>query len=79
MTLTNKSLQKRFVFAIAVFLFIGAFAFGKGVTLSGIIVDSGGQRVKKATVTLLSGGEAVKEDKSSRKGKFKLKKLDLGD
>ena len=79
MTLTNKSLQKRFVFAIAVFLFIGAFAFGKGVTLSGIIVDSGGQKVKKATVTLLSGGEAVKEDKSSRKGKFKLKKLDLGD
>ena len=79
MTLTNKSLQKRFVFAIAVFLFIGAFAFGKGVTLSGIIVDSGGQKVKKATVTLLSDGEAVKEDKSSRKGKFKLKKLDLGD
>jgi len=79
MTLTNKSLQKRFVFAIAVFLFIGSFAFGKGVTLSGIIVDSGGQKVKKATVTLLSGGEAVKEDKSSRKGKFKLKKLDLGD
>ena len=79
MTLTNKSLQKRFVFAIAVFLFIGAFAFGKGVTLSGIIVDSGGQKVKKATVTLLSGGEVVKEDKSSRRGKFKLKKLDLGD
>ena len=78
MTLT-KSLQKRFVFAIAVFLFIGAFAFGKGVTLSGIIVDSDGQTVKKATVTLLSGGEVVKEDNTSRKGKFKLKKLDLGD
>ena len=75
----SKSLQKRFVFATAVFLFIGTLAFGKGVTLSGKIINSDGDKVKKAMVTLLSGGEVVKEDKTSRKGKFKFKKLELGD
>ena len=57
----SKSLQKRFVFATAVFLFIGTLAFGKGVTLSGKIINSDGDKVKKAMVTLLSGGEVVKE------------------
>ena len=75
----SKSLQKRFVFATAVFLFIGTLAFGKGVTLSGKIINSDGDKVKKAMVTLLSDGEIVKEDKTSRKGTFKFKKLELGD
>ena len=75
----SKSLQKRFVFATSVFLFIGTLAFGKGVTLSGKIINSDGDKVKKAMVTLLSGGEVVKEDKTSRKGTFKFKKLELGD
>ena len=75
----SKSLQKRFVFATAVFLFIGTLAFGKGVTLSGKIINSDGDKVKKAMVTLLSDGEVVKEDKTSRKGTFKFKKLELGD
>ena len=74
----SKSLQKRFVFATAVFLFIGTLAFGKGVTLSGKIINSDGDKVKKAMVTLLSDGEVVKEDKTSRKGTFKFKKLELG-
>ena len=75
----SKSLQKRFVFATAVFLFIGTLAFGNGVTLSGKIINSDGDKVKKAMVTLLSDGEIVKEDKTGRKGTFKFKKLELGD
>ena len=78
MTLTQ-SLQKRVVFATAVFLLLGTFAFAKGVTLSGRIVNSDGKKVKKAMLTLLSGGEVVKEDKTGRNGKFKFKKLEKGD
>ena len=78
MTLTQ-SLQKRVVFATAVFLLLGALAFAKGVTLSGRIVNSDGKKVKKAMLTLLSGGEVVKEDKTGRNGKFKFKKLEKGD
>ena len=78
MTLT-KSLQKRFVFATAVFMLLGTFAFAKGVTLSGRIVDADGNKVKKATLTILSGGDVVKEDKTGGGGKFKIKKLDKGD
>ena len=78
MTLTQ-SLQKRVVFATAVFLLLGTLAFAKGVTLSGRIVNSDGKKVKKAMLTLLSGGEVVKEDKTGRNGKFKFKKLEKGD
>ena len=78
MTLTE-SLQKRVVFATAVFLLLGTLAFAKGVTLSGRIVNSDGKKVKKAMLTLLSGGEVVKEDKTGRNGKFKFKKLEKGD
>ena len=78
MTLTQ-SLQKRVVFATAVFLLLGTLAFAKGVTLSGKIVNSDGKKVKKAMLTLLSGGEVVKEDKTGRNGKFKFKKLEKGD
>ena len=74
-----KSLQKRFILATAVFMLLGAFVFAKGVTLSGRIVDSDGKKVKKAMLTLLSGGEVVKEDKTGGNGKFKFKKLEEGD
>ncbi len=74
-----KSLQKRFILATAVFMFLGTFVFAKGVTLSGRIVDSDGKKVKKAMLTLLSGGEVVKEDKTGGNGKFKFKKLEKGD
>ena len=78
MTLTQ-SLQKRFVFAIVIYILLGTLAFAKGVTLSGRIVNSDGKKVKKAVLTLLSGGEVVKEDKTGGNGKFKFKKLDEGD
>ena len=78
MTLTQ-SLQKRFVFAVVVYILLGTLAFAKGVTLSGRIVNSDGEKVKKAVLTLLSGGDVVKEDKTGGNGKFKFKKLDKGD
>ena len=78
MTLTQ-SLRKRFVFATVVYILMGTLAFAKGVTLSGRIVNSDGKKVKKAVLTLLSGGEVVKEDKTGGNGKFKFKKLDEGD
>ena len=78
MTLTQ-SLQKRFVFAIVVYILLGTLAFAKGVTLSGRIVNSDGKKVKKAVLTLLSDGDVVKEDKTGGNGKFKFKKLDKGD
>ena len=78
MTLTQ-SLQKRFVFAIVVYILLGTLAFAKGVTLSGRIVNSDGKKVKKAVLTLLSGGDVVKEDKTGGNGKFKFKNLDKGD
>ncbi|HIB05358.1 MAG TPA: carboxypeptidase regulatory-like domain-containing protein [Candidatus Marinimicrobia bacterium] len=74
-----KSLQKRFILATAIFMLLGTFVFAKGVTLSGRIVDSDGKKVKKAMLTLLSGGEVVKEDKTGGNGKFKFKKLEEGD
>ena len=73
------SLQKRFILATAIFMLLGTFVFAKGVTLSGRIVDSDGKKVKKAMLTLLSGGEVVKEDKTGGNGKFKFKKLEEGD
>ena len=78
MTLTQ-SLRKRFVFATVVYILIGTLAFAKGVTLSGRVVNSDGKKVKKAVLTLLSGGDVVKEDKTGGNGKFKFKKLDEGD
>ena len=61
-----QSLQKRVVFAIAVFILLGTFAFAKGATLSGKIVNSDGKKVKKALLTLLDNGKVVKEEKNRR-------------
>tara|TARA_Y100001970_G_C14112333_1_gene791580 strand:+ start:37 stop:1221 length:1185 start_codon:yes stop_codon:yes gene_type:complete len=74
----SKSLQKRVVFATALFLLLGTTVFAKS-TLSGRIVNSEGKKVKKAVLTLLSGGDVVAEDKTGGNGKFKFKKLKDGD
>ena len=79
MTLIN-SLQKRALLATVVLMLIGSSLYAKGkLTLSGRIVNSDGKKVKKAMVTLLSGGEVVDEEKTGRNGKFKFKKLEEGD
>ena len=79
MTLIN-SLQKRALLATVVLTLIGSTLSAKGkLTLSGRIVDSDGKKVKKAIVTLLSGGEVVDEEKTGGNGKFKFKKLEEGD
>ena len=74
------SLQKRLIFATIVFTLLGSSLSAKGkLTLSGRIVDSDGRKVKKAIVTLLSGGDVVSEEKTGRNGKFKFNKLEEGE
>jgi len=74
------SLQKRFVIATVVLTLLGSTLYAKGkLTISGRIIDSDGKKVKKATVTLLSGGEVVSEEKTGGNGKFKFKKLEEGE
>ena len=74
------SLQKRLILATVVFTLLGSSLSAKGkLTLSGRIVDSDGKRVKKAIVTLLSGGDVVSEEKTGGNGKFKFKKLAEGE
>ena len=69
----SRSIKKRVVFALTVFLLSGTFAFAKKAKLEGVVVDSDGGKVKKAIVQLLSDGEVVKEEKTGRKGNFKFK------
>ncbi|MAV69295.1 MAG: hypothetical protein CMG04_00570 [Candidatus Marinimicrobia bacterium] len=74
------SLQKRLIIATVVFTLLGSSLSAKGkLTLSGRIVDLDGKRVKKAIVTLLSGGDVVSEEKTGGNGKFKFKKLAEGE
>ena len=74
------SLQKRLILATVVFTLLGSSLSAKGkLTLSGRIVDSDGKKVKKAIVTLLSGGDVVSEEKTGSNGKFKFKKLAEGE
>lgn len=74
------SLQKRLIIATVVFTLLGSSLSAKGkLTLSGRIVDSDEKRVKKAIVTLLSGGDVVSEEKTGGNGKFKFKKLAEGE
>ena len=74
------SLQKRLIIATVVFTLLGSSLSAKGkLTLSGRIVDSDGKKVKKAIVTLLSGGDVVSEEKTGSNGKFKFKKLAEGE
>ena len=69
----SRSIKKRVVFALTVFLLSGTFAFAKKAKLEGVVVDSNGGKVKKAIVQLLSDGEVVKKEKTGRKGNFKFK------
>ena len=74
------SLQKRVILATVVFTLLGSSLSAKGkLTLAGRVVDSGGKKVKKAIVTLLSGGDVVSEEKTGGNGKFKFKKLSEGE
>lgn len=74
------SLQKRVILATVVFMLLGSSLSAKGkLTLAGRVVDSDGKKVKKAIVTLLSGGEVVSEEKTGGNGKFKFKKLKEGE
>ena len=74
------SLQKRVILATVVFTLLGSSLSAKGkLTLAGRVVDSDGKKVKKAIVTLLSGGDVVSEEKTGGNGKFKFKKLKEGE
>ena len=74
------SLQKRLILATVVFTLLGTSLSAKGkLTLAGRAVDSDGKKVKKAIVTLLSGGDVVSEEKTGSNGKFKFKKLKEGE
>ena len=73
------SLKKRIVYALSVFLLIGQPLFAaKKNDLSGIVVGADGEPVKKAIVSIMVDGKK-KEDKTNRKGKFKLKKIPEGE
>ena len=74
------SLQKRLILATVVFTLLGTSLSAKGkLTLAGRVVDSDGKKVKKAIVTLLSGGDVLSEEKTGGNGKFKFKKLEEGE
>ena len=74
------SLQKRLILATVVLTLLGSSLYAaKGKSsLSGKVFDSEGKKVKKATVTLLSGGVLVDEKQTKANGKFEFKKLEEG-
>tara|TARA_B110000438_G_scaffold153743_1_gene147701 strand:- start:566 stop:1732 length:1167 start_codon:yes stop_codon:yes gene_type:complete len=74
-----QSPQKRFVLAMLALMFIGTVAYGKGNTITGRVLNSDGNKVKGATLTLLSDGNLISEEETGRNGKFKFKKLEDGD
>jgi len=79
MTLLKCTL-KRFLFATIIFMLAGSILSAKGkLTLTGQVLDSGGDKVKKAELTLRKDGDVVEEDKTKGNGKFKFKKLAEGD
>ena len=74
-----QSPQKRFVLAMLALMFIGTVAYGKGNTITGRVLNSDGNKVKGATLTLLSDGNLISEEETRGNGKFKFKKLEDGD
>tara|TARA_B110000858_G_scaffold63819_1_gene74002 strand:+ start:10302 stop:11468 length:1167 start_codon:yes stop_codon:yes gene_type:complete len=74
-----QSPQKRFVLAMLALMFIGTVAYGKGNTITGRVLNSDGNKVKGATLTLLSDGNLISEKETGGNGKFKFKKLKDGD
>ena len=73
-----QSPQKRFVFAMVIFMFIGGTSYAKTYTLNGRVLDSQGDKVKGATLSLFSDGDLISEQETSGNGKFKFKKIDQG-
>ena len=74
-----QSPQKRFVFAMVIFMFIGGTSYAKTYTLNGRVPDSQGDKVKGATLSLFSDGDLISEQETSGNGKFKFKKIDISD
>jgi hypothetical protein len=73
----KKSLQRRFVFAIATFFLLSGSAYAKKHKLSGQVLDPEQEEVKGAEIAFILDGNIEKEIKSDRKGKFK-EKLEQG-
>ena len=74
-----QSQQKRFVFAMVIFMFIGSFAYSKTYTLNGRVMDSDGKKAKNTTLSLFMDGDLLKQEKTGGNGKFKFKKLEEGE
>ena len=74
-----QSQQKRFVFAMVIFMFIGIFAYSKTYTLNGRVMDSDGKKAKNTTLSLFMDGDLLREEKTGGNGKFKFKKLEEGE
>lgn len=74
-----QSQQKRFVFAMVIFMFIGNFAYSKTYTLNGRVMDSDGEKAKNTTLSLFMDGDLLREEKTGGNGKFKFKKLEEGE
>ena len=74
-----QSQQKRFVFAMVIFMFIGNFAYTKTYTLNGRVLDTDGEKAKNTTLSLFMDGDLLKEEKTGGNGKFKFKKLEAGE
>ena len=69
--ISQLSLKKRVVFALSVFLLIGQPLSAKKYKLSGVVVGTDGEPVKKAQVSIVVDGKTKKE-KTNRKGIFKF-------
>ncbi len=68
-----KSLNRRFVFAIAAFFLLSGNAYAKKYKLSGQVLNPDQEGVKGAEIAFILDGEIEKEIKSGKKGKFKEK------
>ena len=73
-----QSPQKRFLFAMVILMFIGNSSYAKTYTLNGRVLNSQGDKVKGATLSLFSDGDLITEQETSGNGKFKFKKIDEG-
>ena len=76
--ISQLSLKKRVVFALSVFLLIGQPLSAKKYKLSGVVVGTDGEPVKKAQVSIVVDGKTKKE-KTNRKGIFKFKRIPEGE
>jgi hypothetical protein len=55
-------------------MFIGVSSYAKTYTLKGRVLDSQGDKVKRATLSLFSDGDLITEEETGGNGKFKFKK-----